>query len=326
MSESRRRFVLSASAVLATPCIALAQQGTKVWRVGYIAGGGGSPYDDDFRRAMRELGYVEGKNLVIEWRHGNGDFSRHPAHVKDLIDKKVDVIVCAGTPATRAAQQATSTIPIVMSLVGDPVGSRFVASLARPGGNITGLSLANADVSTKWFELARSIGPHSVIGLLADSNQPTAARYVRDIQGVGQKLDVRVPVAYTPTGKEADIDSALGSLAKERVNVVIVLPSGMLETYMPEVAKAALKYRMASVATTRRYADRGALLAYGQNYAAFTRRAAVYVDKIFKGAKPSELSIEQPTFFELVVNKATAKQLGIEIPKEILLRADKVIE
>lgn len=324
MSQSaRRRFVLSAGALVAIPCIAVAQQGPKVWRVGWIASGAGAPYNDEFPKAMRELGYEVGKNLVIEWRFAGGDFNRLPALAKDLVDKRVDVIVCAGTPPTRAAQQATSTIPIVMAIVGDPLGSRFVASLARPGGNITGLSLANADVSTKWFELARSISRQSVIGVLADANQPTAQRYIKDIQGAAQTLGVRVPVAHA-TAKE--IDSAFASLAKERVAVVIVLPSGMLETYMPQIAQAALKYRMASVATTRRYAERGALLAYGQSYAAFTRRAAIYVDKIFKGAKPSELSVEQPTIFELVVNKATAKQLGITIPKEILLRADSIIE
>ena len=325
MSQSaRRRFVLSAGALVAIPCIAVAQQGPKVWRVGYIASGAPAPYTDEFPKTMRELGYEVGKNLVIEWRFAAGDFNRLPALAKDLVNKRVDVIVCAGTPATRAAQQATSTIPIVMAIVGDPVGSRFVASLARPGGNITGLSLANADVSTKWFELARSISRQSVIGVLADANQPTAQGYIKDIQGAAQKLGVKVPAAYAPTGKE--IDSAFASLAKERVAVVIVLPSGMLETYMPQIAQAALKYRMASVATTRRYAERGALLAYGQSYAAFSRRAAIYVDKIFKGAKPSELSVEQPTLFELVVNKATAKQLDITIPKEILLRADSVIE
>jgi putative ABC transport system substrate-binding protein len=325
MSQSaRRRFVLSAGALVAIPRIAVAQQGRKVWHVGYIGSSTRAPYMDEFPKAMRELGYEPGKNLVIEWRFADGDFDRLPALAKDLVDKRVDVIVGGGTPATRAAQQATSTIPIVMAVVGDPVGSRFVASLARPGGNITGLSLANAEVSTKWFELARSISRQPVIGVLADANQPTAEAYVKNIQGAAQKLGVQVPVAYAPTGKE--IDSAFASLAKERVAVVIVLPSGMLETYMPQVAQAALKYRMASVGTTRRYAETGALLAYGQSYAAFNRRAAIYVDKIFKGAKPSELSVEQPIIFELVVNKATAKQLDITIPKEILLRADSVIE
>ena len=325
MSQSaRRRFVLCAGALVALPRIAVAQQGPKIWRVGYLAGGGGrSPYNDEFPKAMRELGYELGKNLVIEWRFAGGDFNRLPALAKDLVDKRVDVIVSAGTPPTRAAQQATSTIPIVMSLVGDPLGSRFVASLARPGGNITGLSLANAEVSTKWFELARSISGQSVVGLLADSSQPTAERYINDIRAVAQKLGLRVPVAHA-TAK--DIDSAVASLAKERVTVVIVLPSGMFETYMPRIVQAALKYRMACVGSTRPYAESGALLAYGQSYAAFTRRAAIYVDKILKGAKPSELSIEQPTILELVVNKRTAKQLDITIPNEILLRADSVIE
>ena len=322
--SARRRFVVIAGALLAMPGFSLAQQGSKVWRVGYLGGGmGTAAYNGEFPLAMRELGYEVGKNLVIEWRFANGDFNRLPALAQDLVDKRVDVIIGAGTPSTRAAQQATSTIPIVMSLVGDPLGSRFVASLARPGANITGLSLANAEVSTKWFELARSISRQSVIGLLADANQPTAQRYIRDIQGAGQKLGVKVAVARA-TAQE--IDTAVASLAKERVGVMIVLPSGMLESNMPQVARAALKHRMASVGTTRPYAERGALLAYGQNYGAFTRRAAVYVDKIFKGAKPSELSVEQPTILELVVNKTTAKKLSIVVPKEILLRADSVIE
>lgn len=321
---ARRRFVLSAVALLAPPCVALAQQRPKVWHVGFIQAGARAPYNEEFPKAMRELGYESGRNLLIEWRFADGDFNRLPALARDLVDKNVDVIVGSGTPAIRAAQQATSTIPIVMALAGDPVASRFVASLARPGGNITGLSLANADVSTKWFELARSLSRQSPIGALADANQQTHQAYIKNIQGVAKSLGARVSVAYAQTGTE--IDGALASLAKERVAVVIVLPGGVFGTYSPQIAQAALKYRMASVATTRRYAETGALLAYGQSYAAFTRRAAIYVDKIIKGAKPGELSVEQPTIFELVVNKSTAKRLDITLPQEILLRADSVIE
>jgi putative ABC transport system substrate-binding protein len=211
-----------------------------------------------------------------------------------------------------------------MSIVGDPVRSGFVSSLARPGGNFTGLSLANPDVSLKWFELARTVAPGSQIGVLADSNQPTAPWYVKNIDRAAQELRIRVPVAYARTGNH--IESALDSLAQQRIATIVVLPSNMLERHAARMAQIAAERRIALIASARVYAERGSLLSYGQNYAAFTRRAVTYVDKILKGARPSELPVEQPMILELTINLTTAKKLGLTISQELLLRADNVIE
>lgn len=320
----RRRFLVIAGVLFGIPWPGFSQQSSKVWRVGFLDSAGGQGYKDEFRRGMRELGYEEARNLVIEWRFADGHFDRIPAFAAELVSRKVDVIVCSGTPAAGAAKRATSTIPIVLAIVGDPVASGFVPSLARPGGNITGLSLANPQISTKWLELARVATPGSQIGILADANQPTAQWYVKNIQGAAQKLGINVPVIYAPTAN--DIDSAIASLARERVATVIVLPSGMLNTNAEQIAESAVKRRIAAIGTTRLYPERGALLGYGQNYSAFALRAATYVDKIFKGAKPSELPVEEPMIFELVINLATARRLNLTMRQELLLRADSVIE
>ena len=321
--EKRRQFLLAAGALLVAPRIGFAQQSTKVWRVGYITGGRSATVDY-FRRGMRDLGYQEERNLVIEGRFADGDFNRLPAQATDLVNRKVDVIVVSGTPATAAVKHATSTIPVVMTTVGDPVASGFVTSLARPGGNITGLSLANTDLSAKWYEFARSVSPGSQIGVLAHPKQQTAQWYVRNIQSVAQKFGTSAPVAYASTANE--IEGAFASLARERVTTVIVLPNGLFATNAERIARLAVRHRMASIATTADYTERGALLSYGQDYGAFERKAATYVDKIFKGARPGELPIEQPTIIELTINLVTARQLGLTIPKELLVRADKVIE
>lgn len=319
-----RRLILAAGGLLVIRRIGFAQQSSKVWRVGFLTVARREPHNDELSKGLRELGYEEGKNLVIEWRAAEGHFDRLPALAAELVSRKVDVLVAAGTPAVEALRRATSTIPVVMAIVGDPVGSGFIASLAQPGGNITGLSLANAEIATKWLELASSVAPSDRIGILADLNQPTAPGYVSSIQSAAQRIGVKVPAAYAPTANH--IASAIASLARERVRSIIVLPSGMLQAEAKQIAQLTLKHRMASVGSTQVYVEAGALLGYGQNYAAFTRRAAAYVDKIFKGAKPSELPVEQPMILELVINMKTARQLGQTIPQELLLRADKVIE
>lgn len=321
---TRRRLVLAASALLAAPRVGFPQKGGKVWRVGFIQPGGHAPYLDELVKGLRELGYEVGRNLVIEWRFADGHYERLPALAAELANGGFDVIVVAGTPAAEALKRATSTVPVVMSAVGDPVASEFVASLARPGGNFTGLSLANAEVSVKWFELARTLAPRSPIGLLADSNQPTAPKYLKNIQRAAQELGIEVPIAHAPTSN--DFESALGSLSKQRIATVVVLPSGMFERNAARLAEIAIERRIALVASTRRYAERGSLVSYGQNYGAFTRRAATYVDKIFKGARPGDLPVEQPTLLELTINLATARKLGLTLPTELLLLADSVIE
>jgi putative ABC transport system substrate-binding protein len=323
VQKKRRQVLLATGALLAVSQPALAQQSTKVWRVGYIDSSRGR-FLDEFRKGMRELGYYEGRNVAIESRFADGQFDRLPAQAADLVNRKVDVIVVSGTPTVDAVKRATFTIPVVMSIVGDPVASGFVASLARPGGNITGLSLANTDFSAKWFEFARQVSSRPPIGVLAHREQPTARWYVGNIQSVAQKLGVETTVAYASAANE--IEGAFSTLARERATVVIVLPSGLLNAHVDRIAQLALKHRMASVGSTRVYVEAGALLSYGQNYGAFSRKAATYVDKIFKGAKPSELPIEQPTIIELAINLVTARQLGLTIPPEMLSRADRLIE
>lgn len=320
--RERRGFVLAAAtALLAAPRVGFPQGGPTVWRVGYLQG---SLYLEEFTKGMRELGYEVGRNLVIESRSAGAHYDRLPTLAAELVHRNVDVIVVSSTPAAAALKRATSTVPVVMAIVGDPVRSGFVSSLARPGGNFTGLSLANTDVSLKWFELARTLAPRSHIGVLADSNQPTGPRYVKDIERAAQELGIRVPVAYAPTA--SDIESALNSLAQQGATTVVVLPSNMLEVHAARMAQIAVERRIALIASARIYAERGSLLSYGQNYAAFTRRAATYVDKILKGAKPSELPVEQPMILELTINLATAKKLGLTLSQELLLRADNVIE
>ena len=321
--RERRRFVVAAAtALLAVPRVGFPQQGPKVWRVGYLQG---TPYLDAFTEGMRELGYEVGRNLVIvESRLGGDSYDRLPALAADLVNRNLDVIVVTSTPAAAALKRATSTVPVVMAIVGDPVKSGFVSSLARPGGNFTGLSLANPDVALKWFELARTLAPRSQIGVLADSNQPTAPWYVQNIERAAQGLGVRVPVAYAPTGD--DIESALDSLAKQGIAAIVVLPSTMFENHAARMAQIAVERRIALIASARSWAERGSLLSYGQNYAAFARRAATYVDKILKGAKPSELPVEQPMILELTINLTTARRLGLTISQELLLRADKLFE
>lgn len=321
----RRQFLLSAGALLAIPRHASAQQSTRIWRIGIISGGGfNASYLDALRDGMRDRGYEVGENYVIESRFAGGRYERLPAMAADLVKRNVDVIVGVTTPATGAAKRATGSIPIVMALVGDPVASGFVASLARPGGNVTGLSLANTDVSSKWLELARIVAPRSQIGVLADANQPTAKWHVQNIQNAAQRLGTKILVVYAMAAN--DIESALASLAREHVTTVIVSPSGMFAFNRAQIAQSAVKLRIASIATSREYAESGALLSYGQDYRAFVRRSAIYVDRIFKGAKPGDLPVEQPTIFELVINRASAKQLGLTVPNELLLRADEVVE
>lgn len=321
----RRRFLLSAGALLAISRRTSAQQSAKIWRIGFINGGVyRASYLDAFRKGMRDLGYEDGKNYVIEVQVADGKYERLPALAADLVKRNVDVIVGSTTPAVDATRRATSSIPIVMALVGDPVASGFVASLARPGGNVTGLSLANTDISSKWLELARAVAPGSRIGVLADANQPTAKWHLKNIRNAAQKLGIELRVVFAPAANE--IENALASLARERVTAVIVLPSGMFTSNRARIAQSAVKLRIAPIATAREYAESGALLSYGQDYDAFMRRSAIYVDKIFKGAKPGDLPVEQPTIFELVINRATARQLELPIPRDLLLRADRVVE
>ena len=324
MNARRALLIVFGAVAFAAVARSFGQQQARIRRVGYLGAGVRLSFMDEFPRAMREFGYEEGKDLAIEWRFADGRFERLASLAAELVGRKVEVIVTGGTSETRAAQVATSAIPIVMATVGDPVASGFVASLGKPGGNITGLSLATTDTSAKWLEFANMVAPNSRVAILANPNLQTAQWHINNIQAGAKKLGIAVLPVYATALDE--IERAFGRMDREHATAVIVLPNYLFSTYAMQIAEFALKFRMASIATSRSFAENGALLSYGQDYAAFVRRAAAYVDKILKGAKPSELPVEQPTIFELVVNLATAKRLGLKIPQELMLRADRVIE
>ncbi|MBI3375072.1 MAG: ABC transporter substrate-binding protein [Betaproteobacteria bacterium] len=314
----------------ATPLAVIAQQQSRVWRIGFLgARRRPGPLAHDFLNAfpqgMRELGYVEGKNLVIEWRSADGTVERLPDLAAELVRLKVDVIVTSSTPTTSAAQKATSTIPIVMGTGGDPVGSGFVNSLARPGGNITGLTNIVEDLSPKQLEMLLSIAPKlSRVAVLLNPDNSSQAVVSRSVQAAAQKRSVKMLPAEARTPQE--IEKAFSKMARENVGAVIVMPDPFLYQQRRQVIELAAKHRLPSIAWVREYVEAGGLMSYGSNFADMYRRAAAYVDKILKGAKPGDLPVEQPTKFEFVINRKTAKTLGLAIPRELLLRADELIE
>ncbi len=272
---------------------------------------------------MRELGYVDGKNLVIEWRSAEGKFERLPGLASELVRLNVDLIVTAGNAAVAAAQKVTSTIPIVIGNGTDPVGAGFVASLARPGGNITGLSNITDDISPKYLEMLVGIVPRlSRVGVLLDgSSSPKVLSNMRAAASVAkvtvQPYEVRSP---------EEIEKAFTLMKNDKVGAVIVISTGLFVQQARQIAELAAQHRMPSISGYREYAEAGVMMSYGASFAENYRRIATYVDKIFKGAKPADLPVEQPTKFELIINGKTTKALGLKIPQSLLVMADKVIE
>jgi len=277
-----------------------------------------------FRQGLRELGYVEGKNILIEWRFGEGRVDRVPALAADLMRLKVDVIVTAGPEITRAAKKATSTIPIVMALDTDPVANGFIASLARPGGNITGLSTLAPEITGKQLELLKEIVPKlSRVVVLGSSS-------VRSYEGVSKEMEpaadaLKVRLQYLDVLGPEDIETAFREAHKGRAEAVLALQGFVLSSQAKQIAELAVKGRLPSMYYRRDYVENGGLMSYGVIQSDLDRRAATYVDKILKGAKPADLPVEQPTKFELVINLKTAKQIGLTIPPNVLARADRVI-
>jgi putative ABC transport system substrate-binding protein len=278
------------------------------------------------RAGLRDLGYVEGKNIAIVVRSAEGETQRLTGLAAELVEMKVDVIVATGTPAIQAAQRATNTIPIVMGTVGDPVGPGFVASLSRPGGNITGLTSITADLSSKYLELLRTAVPKlSRVAVLMNSGNPSHARlFVPNILAAAKKNGVTiVPVQLNSANQ---INAAFSAVKQERVGALIVLPDGLFYAQARRIAEFALQQHLPTMFADREPVETGGLMSYGQNLADNFYRAATYVDKILKGAKPGELPVEQPTKLELVINRKTARAIGLKIPQELILRADRVIE
>ena len=325
----RREFLFALGAgALATPVSSVAQQPPKVWRIGYLSPRvrmDSLPYERAFLQGMSELGYVEGKNVVVEWRFADGAYERLPYLAADLVRLNVDVIVAPSSSAIRAAQQATKTTPIVFISTGDPVGSGFVASLAQPGGNITGLSNTNLDVSAKLLELLVTMVPRlSRVAVLGNPGSSTHSAILKNVQAAAlTRAGVRVLSVEARTREE--IERSFGRMTQERADSVIVAADAFLNQQAQYIAPLALKRRLPSISQPRVYVEAGGLMSYGQNTADSYRHAATYVDKILKGAKPADLPVEQPTKFELVVNLKTAKALGLTIPESVRIRADEVI-
>jgi len=311
---------------LCTP--AEAQQPKKVPRIGLLAAVSPSVISariEAFRQGLRELGYVEGKNIVIEWRYAEGKPDRLRELAAELVRLKVDVIVSWGPPVTRSAKEATSTIPIVMAFDNDPVGNGFVTSLARPGGNITGLSALYPEISGKRLELLKEVVPKlSRVAVFETSTNPGNAQSLRETElaagalGVHlQSLDVRGP---------EDIETVFREARKGRADAVIVLAGPILISHQTQIVDLTVRNRLPSVYGQPEYVEVGGLMFYGPSIADLSRRAATYVDKILKGTKPADIPVEQPTKFELVINLKAAKQIGLTIPPNVLVRADKVIK
>jgi len=320
--------ILFVVVLLAVAGNAEAQQPGKVPRIGFLAAATTSAVAariEVFRHGLRELGYIEGKNVVVESPSAEGKPDRLPALAAELVRLKVDVIVSGGPTATRAAKEATSTIPIVMTQDSDPVGSGFVTSLARPGGNITGLSNLSSDLVGKRLELLKEIVPRlSRVGVLGSSTQPGNAEALRELEPTAGTLGVRLQ--YLDVLSSKDIETAFRAGSKGRAEAVLVLGSPVLNSHRTQIADLAAKSRLLVIYDRREYVEAGGLMSYATSITALDRRAATYVDKILKGAKPADLPVEQPKTFELVINLKAAKQIGLTIPPNVLVRADKVIK
>ena len=316
--------------LLAAPLGVEAQQTEKVHRIGYLSGGSPSSARtsllvEAFRDGLRELGYVEGRNIAIEWRFSEGRGEQFPTLANELSQLQVEVIVATGGPATRAAKQATSTIPIVMAFSGDPVGTGLIASIARPGGNLTGLSFMSPELSAKRLELLRVGFPKIArVAALWNPDDPVYALELQRTEDAARRFGIILqPIEVR--GVE-DFEAAFASIARHRADALIVFAHTLTIVNQRALVELANRDRLPTMYGLREFVTGGGLIAYGPSLSALYRRAAFYVDKIFKGAKPADLPVEQPTKFELLINVKTTKALGLTISPSLLLRADHVIE
>jgi putative tryptophan/tyrosine transport system substrate-binding protein len=323
----RREFIgLLGGAAVAWPLAARAQQGGKKYIIGrFSAGSITEPTNDDFTEALRELGWVEGENVVFERRYAENRLERLPELAADLVRLKVDVIAAAGTLAPLAAKRATSTIPIVMIVAGDPVGSGLVDSLARPGGNVTGMSLMAPELGGKRLELLKELLPRLArVAVLWNAANPYSALVFKQVQAASgtlgievQSLDLRQP---------DDFDGAFETVQRQHPDALMTIEDPLTFNHRKRIADFAAGQQLPSLSGLSEFAAAGGLMSYGANQADLLRRAAGYADKILKGAKPADLPVQQPTKFDLVINLKTAKALGVAVPPSLLARADEVIE
>jgi ABC-type uncharacterized transport system substrate-binding protein len=328
MKKVSAASILLAMMLLAVGVTAQAQQPKQIPRIGFLNPVSPSTISariEAFRQGLRELGYVEGKNIVIEWRSSEGKADRLPGLAAELVRLKADVIVTIGPPATRAAKQATATIPIVMAYDDDPVGSGFVASLARPSGNITGLATLAPEVSGKQLELLKEIiAKLSRVAVIGTATRPGNPQALREINLAADAVGVQLQ--YVEVQVPQEIETAFRAATKEHADAVLVLSNPILISQRKQIADLAIKNKLPVIYNRPEFVEDGGLVFYGVSYTDLLRRAATYVDKILKGANPADLPVEQPTKFELVINLKTAKQIGVTIPPNVLARADKVIK
>jgi putative ABC transport system substrate-binding protein len=330
---SRKVICLALCAMLfALYASAEAQQPTKIPRIGYVSGSGNpkapGPLVEGFRQGLRDLGYIEGKNILVEYRYTvEAGLDRIPGLVTELVQLKVDVLVATSTLPIRAAKQATKTIPIVMASPTDPVAAGFVDSLARPGGNITGVVRLTRELSGKRLELLKEAVPRiSRVGVLWDGNAaPGPAIAFKEYEAAARSLKLEFQ-SLEIRGPEPDVDGAFQAAVKERANALIVVRNTTVDRHSKRIVDFAVKNRLPSVWEGSEFVETGGLMSYTSDDPANYRRVAWYVDKILKGAKPADVPVEQPTKFELAINLKTAKQIGVTIPQSILYRADKVIK
>jgi putative ABC transport system substrate-binding protein len=304
-----------------------AQPAAKIPRIGYLAFSsrtGNTVRREAFLQGLRQLGYEEGKTIFIEYRYAEGKFDRLPALAAELVQLRVDLIVTVGTASTRPANDATRTIPIVMAQDSDPVGNGFVTSLARPGGNITGLSQMAPDLAGKELELLKDVVPKlSRVAVLGTSNSASNAQALREMEAPAKALGITVD--YQDVRNAMDIEAGLAAAIKGRAEAVLVLTSAVLNTNRSQLFGLVVKHALPTIYPQSDYVESGGLMFYGPNVTEMFRRAATYVDKILKGAKPADLPVEQPKKFEFIINLKAAKQIGLTIPPNVLARADRVI-
>jgi len=329
---SRRAFVSSLAALAASSAIefrpqcAYAQQPASPRRIGVllVAFSLESKEALEFRQGLRDAGYAEGRDVVIEWRYASGDYDRIPELAGDLVQSRLDVIVVDSTVAARAITRATPTIPIVMAVVADPIGSGLVTSLAHPGGNVTGLSLMTADISTKRLQLLKDTIPRLTrVAVFWNQDTPVHTKVVEDLKAAAPSLLIELKFVSARTPEE--FGPAFSAVSRAHAQALYVIDDAIFFNHRIMLVKLASKLRLPAIYSQKGFTDEGELMSFGTNFGDLFRRSAGYVDKILKGAKPGELPVEQPTKFEFVVNLKTAKALGITIPQSILLQADEVI-
>jgi putative tryptophan/tyrosine transport system substrate-binding protein len=323
----KRSLLLIVLLLAAQGIIAEAQQPKKVPRIGVLAAGSPSSaayQHDAFRQGLQDVGYIEGQNIILEYRFAEGKIDRFPDLAAELVRLKVDVIVVGGTRLTSAAKQATATIPIVVGSAGDLIGEGVVDSLARPGGNVTGSTNISPDVSGKRLELLKEVLPGASRVVVLWDPAPGSLLEVRETETAARALGVNLQLHQIQSPN--DFESAYSAMSRERANALIIIQSSLTLFHRRHLLELATKSRLASICEGSAWANDGCLMSYGPDLPYQWRRAAIFVDKILKGTKPAELPVEQPTKFELVINLKTAKQIGLTIPPQILARADKVIK